>query len=149
MISPFDLWTTMWINWSAMARTGIQMAETLQASQQVIDRRTRKMADATRDPWRGDYGELGRMVPEKMSAFSKAGLSAFDDMQAIGSAAIANWQQMMGLMLDQRGISMTDMATMSKRATGMAERAGAAPGKALKPIHSTATGNARRLSRKS
>ena len=81
------------------------------------------------------------MVPEKMAAFSKAGASALADLQAMQADALANWQQMMGIMVQGRSPTNREMSAMTSRSARMTSRAAAAGGKALAPIHRTATGN--------
>lgn len=147
-MTPFDFWSGVWRSGAAMAATNLRLAETMQASGAVIDSRTRTMRAASRDPLNGDYAELGRMVPEKMTAFSMAGMAAFADLQALQTQALAQWGQMMGIAARGRAPTMTEMNTMTTRSARMANRAASAGGKALAPIHSAATGNARRLAPK-
>lgn len=146
-MNPFELWTGMLRDGAAITRTGFQLAETMQASHAVIDQRSRTIASACRDPLSADYAELGRMVPEKVAAFSQAGAAALDDFHAIQNETLAHWQQLMSIGLRGRLPTGAEMAAMTARSARVATRGAAAAGKALAPIHRTATANARRLQR--
>ncbi len=136
MYTPLDFWLTMF-------RTGQKMTATLDASKTVIDSRVGSMADAARNPLGGDYAELSRMVPEKVEAFSRASASVMADSIALQSAAMANWNALAAMAW--RPASFGDWVKIADRSAKMAKRAGASGGKALAPVHRTATGNARRL----
>ncbi len=144
---PFDFWAGMWRSGVMMAETGIKFAETMHASGAVVDSRTRTMAAASRDPLNGDYGELGMMIPEKVEAFSKAGMSAMADLQAIQAHAFAHWEQLLGIAMSGRMASVSQLGELAARSSRMIERAASAGGKALAPVHRSATNNARRLGR--
>ena len=145
--TPYDFWAGMWRSGVAMAETGVKFAETMHASRAVVDSRSRTMAAASRDPLNGDYVELGRMVPEKVEAFAAAGMSAMADLQMIQAQALANWQQMIGIAMSGRMASAAQIGELTTRSSRMIERASSAGGKALAPVHLSATNNARRLSR--
>jgi hypothetical protein len=131
-----------------MAQTGVKMTETMQASGEVIDSRVRTMAAAALDPLGGDYRELGRMVPEKVDAFTQAGATALDDLVAMQSAAMANYQQLVSIALKGRAPTPAEAEAMWARSCGIAARAMDSTGRALAPVHKRATANARRLRRK-
>jgi hypothetical protein len=137
--TPFDFWL-------GVMRTGQKMSATMDASKAVIDSRMQTMAHAARDPLRGDYQELGLMVPEKVEAFSRAGASVMKDALAIQSAAMANWNALAAMAW--RPATLGDWVGIADRTAGMAKRAGQSGGRALAPVHRAATGNARRLNRK-
>ena len=145
--SPFDFWAGMWRSGVAMAETSVKFAETIQASGAVVDSRSRTIAAASRDPLNGDYVELGKMVPEKLEAFSAAGIAAMADFQAIQAHAYANWEQLVGIAMSGRLASVAQLGELATRSSRMIERAAAAGGKVLAPVHLSATSNARRLSR--
>ena len=147
-MTPFDYWTGLWRAGQAIAESGIRLAETAEASRAVVASRSGTILSASRDPLNGDYAELSRMVPEKVAAFSEAGASAFDDLRRVQAQSIANWQMMMGIALKGRMATMAEMTTLTTRSAEIVERSAKAGGKALAPIHRSATGNARRLSRK-
>ena len=143
--NPFAVWTSLWTGGLAMARTGGQFAEMLQAAGTVVDSRTRTMAAAGRDPLNGDYRELNRMVPEKVAAFSESARAASGDLQALQGEAIAQWQAWSRIAFSGRLPTPSDVATMTARSARMLDRAAKAGGKALAPVHAQATANAKRL----
>jgi hypothetical protein len=145
--STFDVWTSWWRNGAEMARTGMRFAEMVQAAGTVIDSRSRTMLAASQDPVNADHGELARMVPEKMQAFSQAGAVAFGDMCALQVDAFATWQQMWGIALSGRPASVAQIENLMQRSSKMADRMVGASGRALEPVHRRATANARRLRR--
>ncbi len=147
-MNPFDFWNGIVQANKIAARNGRTLAETIEASGAVIESRSHTIASAARNPFAADHAELGRMVPEKLAAFSQAGMSAWDDLCAIQAQAIANWQQLAGIALRGRTPTTGEIATMAGRSTAITRRSVAATGKALAPIHAAATGNAKRLARK-
>jgi hypothetical protein len=147
-MTPFDFWAAAWRNTISLSQTGARYAETAKASQTVIDSRTATMRSAMANPIAADYGELARMAPEKMFAFSQAGMAAFGDVLRWQMEAWAQWQQMAGIMMSGRIPTIGQFEGMASRSMRMATRSASAGRKALAPIHKTATGNARRLSRR-
>lgn len=143
--SSFRLWSDLWSSAFTMAETGARFVEMAQASSEVIDARSRTLFDACCDPLRGDYGELGRMVPEKLGAAWQAGAASLGDIGALQAEMIAGWQQAASLALAGRPPTPAEIAASARRAGRMARRSAAAGAKALAPVHQRATGNARRL----
>jgi hypothetical protein len=153
-LTPFDLWAGWMRNSAAMMQTGFRFAEMAQASGAVIDSRLKTISKTMASgmtsgdiPSVADQRELARMVPEKIEAFSLAGMAAFGDMVAMQAEAIAAWQQMLGMAMSHRPPTLAEIETLTRRGNRMTDRAVAASGKALAPIHRQATGNARRLAR--
>ncbi|MFY7850461.1 MAG: hypothetical protein ACOVQ6_01575 [Brevundimonas sp.] len=87
------------------------------------------------------------MGKEKVAAFARAGASAVDDLQAVQAQAIANWQMMVGIALKGLAATPAEIKIMTSRTATMIERSAKAAGRALAPVHRSATGNARRLTR--
>ena len=108
----FQLWTAGW-------RVGMDMAETSLASAQVIAARMPMIAAAATGS-RSHDRELTRMVTEKMTASSAAGLSL--------------WQAWAGMATGNSGAVATAMMDATKAS--------------LAPFHAGATANAKRLGRK-
>jgi hypothetical protein len=146
--SAWSAWADLWSSGLRMAQTGIKVTEAMQASGEVIDSRVRTMAEAAIDPLRGDYNELGRMIPEKVDAFGQAGVTAFGDLMAMQSAALANYRQVATLALAGRAPTIAEAEAIWARSLGIAGRAMDSTGRALAPLHSRVTANARRLRRK-
>jgi len=146
-MTPFDFWAGLWRTGLSFTQTGVTMAETLGAAGHVIDSRSRTMAAASRSPMTGDYAELGRMIPEKIDAFSRGAFASMADLQAVQTHLFANWQTMMQAGFAGRLPSQKEMETMTGRGAQIAEHLSRAGSKALAPVHRTATANARRLKR--
>ena len=144
-MTPWDFWMRSWSSGVAASQVGLRFAEMMQASNTVITSRCETMAAAARDPVNGDYRELSRMVPEKVAAFGESARTTMGDMAAIQSDAAAHWQQLSAMAWRGRPPTFAELDTLSERALRMAERAIGAGGAALKPVHKTATGNAKRL----
>lgn len=143
----WSAWADVWSSGMRMAQTGYRMTETMNASREVIDSRVRTMAEAAVDPMGGDYRELGRMIPEKVEAFGRAGASAFGDLVAMQSAAMANCRQFASLAMAGRAPTVAEAEVMWVRSCGILSQAMDSTGRALAPLHSGATANARRLRR--
>ena len=95
----FDSWHT----WNSMMRTGMMMAETLDASRRVIGVRSGTIASAMSDPFAADHAELARMVQEKALAFSQA-----------GAVMATSWMRMQG---DLAAASLKALRPIHKTAT--------------------------------
>jgi hypothetical protein len=146
-MTPFDFWTGMWRTGASMAQTGFTMAETLGAAGHVIDSRSRTIANASRSPFTADYAELGRMIPEKIEAFSQGARASVADLQAVQSHMVANWQTLLQASFSGRLPSGKEIETMTRRNASIAEHLSQAGSKALAPVHRAATANAKRLKR--
>ena len=135
-----------------MAETGRRAGETSLAAHDVIGHRATLMREALHQPLSADHRELSRMVPEKVAAFSAAGgvaVEAWWEMQSI----VAAQAQMIGTaMLAGRGPDVAELGRLRRRSAAramrLAEGVVAAGCAMLDPIHATASGNARRLTRK-
>ena len=151
MLDPFAFYGRMVSATLDMVGTAQRVSQTMAASNEVIGRRTAMMRDAARSPLDGNYAELSRMVPEKVDAFGRAGAAIAGDWWAMQSAFLAQAQQFGALAMRGRAPSLTELSDLSANnmmlALRMFERAGAMGAKGLKPIHASATGNARRLKR--
>jgi hypothetical protein len=145
MLDPFTTWSRMLGAAARAATTGRQVSETLSASQEVISRRTGMM----QSPLTADYVELGRMVPEKIEAFSKAGVAVATEWWAMQAECFAEAQHIAAIAMRGRPPSLDEWTTLASRnrahALRMVERSVALGASAVAPIHRSATGNARRL----
>jgi hypothetical protein len=132
-----------------MIEAGTKFSEMMLASHSVIGTRVDLMGAAVRSPLDGDYAELGRMVPEKMAAFSKSGVALSDDWRKAQADLFDQWREWVTLMTDVP--TMGRLSAFGKRSTGRGARAVVRSmgtgGRALDPVHKTATANARRLKR--
>jgi hypothetical protein len=137
-------WTDAWKLGASMWANSLALQETAIASQSVIDHRSKTIDAAVRNPLTADLVELNRMMPEKITAFGKA-----------GSSLLADWIDMQGdLMAQSRDMaslfgtwppSGAAIERIGKRGSKLAVKMSTAGGRALKPVHATATSNQRRL----
>lgn len=141
MIDPTDWWKVYATGW----QTALKIGETLAASNSVIDSRMGTMRAAAVDPIGGDYAELGRMMPEKVDAFGLAAKAMMHDAGRLQSESIAHLRHMTSIMARGGMPTMADVGTMASRADRVTRGAMGTFGRALAPVHKTATANARRL----
>jgi hypothetical protein len=144
----WSAWAGLWSSGLRLAETGMRMTEVMRASGEVIDSRVRTIAEAAANPLGGDYRELGRMVPEKVDAFSRAGATALGDLVAMQAAALANYQQMASIAFTGRAPTVAEAEAMWSRSLGIVTRAMDSTGRALAPVHGRVTANAKRLRKK-
>lgn len=138
----------MWASGMELAAVGLKYGEMMDASAHVIHSRCGSIADAVRNPFEGDYAELGRMVPEKVDAFSRAGQAAFADLCAIQTDILANLIHLGRIAAARRLPTSAETDRIARRSSRVNARASAAAGKMLAPVHRRATGNAKRLRRR-
>jgi hypothetical protein len=133
-----------------LVQSNVRTVEMLTASRTVIASRMGSMAGAARNPFGGDHVELGRMIPEKVTAFSDAAHSLSRHWSAVFSMASEHMSQVGSLMFRGRLLSPAELSQMSSStaaiATNMLATALESGSVALAPIHKQATSNARRLS---
>lgn len=145
MFDPFTTWTRMLGAASSAASTGRRVSETLTAAQEVIAKRT----DMMQSPLTADYVELGRMIPEKIEAFSRAGAAVASGWWAMQAECIVEAQHIAALAMRGRPPSLEEWGTLGTRNAAhmvrMVEKSVELGASAVAPIHRSATGNARRL----
>jgi len=151
MYDPFSSWLRLMEAAAGMARTGMRASETMTASGDVVAKRSAIIGTAMTTPFSADHAEIGRMVPEKLEAFSQSGAAMIGEVYAMQMAWMAEAQHMGALAMRGRMPTMTELATLSSRNAAFAvrsiERTASLGATALAPIHAAATGNAKRLSR--
>lgn len=151
MLDPFTFYGRIAAAAFDIVGTAQRAGETVTASEEVIARRTTMMGDAVRSPLDGNYRELSRMVPEKLDAFGKSGAAIAADWWAMHSTLMAQARHVGTMAMRGRAPTFAEVAELSTSNIAFAlsafERAGAMSAKGLKPIHASATGNARRLKR--
>jgi hypothetical protein len=120
-------------------------AELAQASLRVIDARAPMIVAAARDPMRGNYAELTRMVSEKPLAFAQGAAAAGPAWLAM--VAESNRYLAQAWKTPRRGLAPALDASLGAMAFwGRMMSLGVAWQSAmLAPIHAAATTNARRL----
>lgn len=151
MLSPFAAWNRMMSAGFAMAETGMRVAETMQASQGVVAARTGMMGRGA-ETTRADRHELARMVPEKVAAFSRSGTAVADAWWKMNLAFLAEAQHLGAMAMRGRMATPAELQALASRqssyAMGLFEASARMGEAALKPVHKSATGNARRLARR-
>lgn len=125
-------------------------AELALASLRVIDARAPMIVAAVRDPMRGDYAELTRMVSEKPLAFAQGAAAAGPAWLAMAAesnrylAQAWNWKAPRAGLAPALDASLGAMAFWARMMSlGVAWQSAM-----LAPIHAAATANARRLGAK-
>ena len=130
-------------------QTGVRTSEMLTASGTVIASRMGSMAGAVRNPLGGDHVELGRMIPEKVSAFSDAAMAIINLWAAMALQASRHIDHVSSTLRGSRFATVNELAALSARTAALSTSLMAlgltAGGVALAPIHKKATANARRL----
>jgi hypothetical protein len=132
-----------------LADTSLKTGEMTAAAGSVIGARVALMVAAAQDPLSFDYAEFGRMVPEKVQAFSEAGAALLDEwwslqrdlgdyMLYLGRAVTSGRPPLPGDVVELVERTSTHGARLAAGAIGAA-------GVALAPLHKVATSNARRL----
>lgn len=123
------------------------LGETATASHAVVAHRSRTIDAAMRDPMSADMTELGLMVPEKMTAFAKAGAAMLEDWMSLQTDAFEQTRDFATIAASGATLSPATLERMGRRASRMTMRMGLAGGRALAPIHAAATANQRRLAK--
>ncbi len=126
----------------ALATTGAELAL---ASLRVVNARTPMIVQAFKDPMRGNYAELTRMVSEKPLAFAQgasAGGSAWLAMAAESNRYFAQaWKRPSYGFAPALSASLGALAFWGRMMSlGVAWQSAM-----LAPVHAAATANARRL----
>ena len=133
-----------------MFEAGMKFSEMMVASHSVIGTRTRLIHAAARDPLSADSAELGRMVPEKVAAFTRSGAALAREWRKAQAEIFDQWSEFGAFLSDVPTVGrISDFhSRSSQRGARAIERSMGAGGRALAPVHRTATVNARRLQRK-
>jgi len=142
-------WSEAWKLGASMWENSVALSETLLAANAVVGQRSRTIDAAMRNPLAADIGELGRMLPEKMAAFGKAGEAIARDWATMHEGMLAQGRDMMSLYASGWPPNMTTLARMTERNARLTLQMSMASGRALAPIHRTATANERRLKKRS
>lgn len=138
-------WIDAWKFGESCWANSIALAETATASGKVVERRGRKMEAAMRNPIEADLGELGRIVPEKIAAFSQAGAATCRDMAEIQTDLLAQGLDLTRLFIAGWPPSSSTVERIARRGSRLALKISRAGGHALAPIHDAAVANERRL----
>jgi hypothetical protein len=152
MFDPFSAWNRLWAAGASMTDTSRRAVETLVAANEVVAARSKIIEAAVHSPLTGDIAELGRMVPEKVDAFSSAGSATVAAWWEMQSAWVRHMQHVGGMAMRGRpptAVELADLGTrMTTLALGSIEATARLGSASLAPVHRKATANARRLKRK-
>jgi hypothetical protein len=129
----------------AMFKHWTSIGEAMSASHSVVQRRSALIGDAVRNPFKADTREFSRMVPEKISAFSRAGASLTGDMVRMQSLIMDQMHDLTNLTFSGAIPSFGDFRRIGERGTKIASIAVYASARAFQPIHETVTANDKRL----
>jgi len=136
-----------WAGWNAMVKAGTMLGETLEASRRVVNARQGTISNAMSDPFHADHRELALMVDEKTDAFAAAGAALANSWFSMQSDVAAQAMAVGGMMMSGRMPSAKATQAVAARQVRIGDAALRGSMKALRPIHATATANARRLGR--
>jgi hypothetical protein len=136
----FESWFKLFAAGADMAQAAVRTGEAVAAADRVIRRRSDTIARAVQNPVAADYAELGRLIPEKLAASSRATSDVLAESWKIWTEAGRSWQAMWSSGMT--GAKMLDTSTdLMTRSMGLY-------GMALDPFHAAVTRNDRRLKRK-
>ncbi len=151
MLDPFTAWSRIMAASFAMMHTGMRASQTLSASRDVIDKRSALIGSAIANPLTADHAELGRMLPEKVAAFSAAGTAFWSGWLAWNTALMAEAEHMRVMASRGRAPTPSEWMALAARSAAFGVKSaesGARIGSAtIAPVHAKAVSNARRLNR--
>jgi hypothetical protein len=151
--NPFPVWTEL----------ALKSAEMIVASAQVISHRTRRMAAAGAMPSERDRREFTLMGQEKIAAAGESAQAMFQHVVANQHLASRAFQQMLAGATAMMSLAASPTVAQSRKRQAQLVRSmkhsavGAAQlstsvarlaQRGLKPIHSRATANAKRLAKR-
>jgi hypothetical protein len=152
MYDVYSGWSRLFAAGISITETNKRLCETPAASKEVITARSAIIGAALHSPITANRAELGRMVPKKMEAFSRAG-SVMVSAWREGQTAWMGHMQHLGAMATRgRPSSLAELAKLGSRTATLtleSMEAGSKLGSdSLAPLHRGAVSNARRLRRK-
>jgi hypothetical protein len=132
-----------------LAEVSLKAGEMTVAAGTVIGARMGVIAAAQNDPLNADHAELGRMLPEKLGAFSEAGTAVMEEWWSL-QREIGNYLLYLGRAMTVGRLPLPSelfelVERTSIHGTRLATSAIGAADVALAPLHKKATSNARRL----
>jgi hypothetical protein len=152
-VLPFAVWNDL----------ALRTTEMLFASAQVIGHRTRRMAQAGHNPGLRDRREFARMGLEKVEAAGESalamgqhltvtnaqlGLRAWQDLCKAGTAwAVLAGSRTLPEVIERQASLMRSVSQSAASASQLSQASAHLTKRALHPVHSRATANAKRLGR--
>lgn len=149
MFDPIGQWRRYLAAGSTMWATNTHAAETLDGANRVVAARTAIMGQAMATPWSANYGELARMLPEKIEAFTRAGsaiAAVWGDNQSIW---LRHMQHLGAMTMRGRPPTVAEVADLGERTALLMLRSVEASTKlgsaGLRPVRKQVRANVRRL----
>ncbi len=121
------------------------IAETWMASAHVIERRSRLLHAASRDPLSADYAELGRMVPEKVDALTRSAIAGAQAASALHAEVWGSWQAGLQILSSGGWPARGEVDAFMAHFTRMSGIALSTGDHMLDPVRKRVNSNARRL----
>lgn len=126
---------------------GAQVAETIVAAASVIDYRSRAILALAYNPCAGDYAELGRLVPEKIDALTRAGIAGLAACCTLHAELWSFTARTTGLAARGFPPSAREFGALAEDIGHFGEVTTAAVQAVFAPIHDRVMSNAQRLQR--
>ena len=152
MFDALDQWNRVVAAGASMRTTSVRAAETYGGANKVVAARGAIIGEAMQSPWTADHAELGRMIPEKIDALSRAGSAAATIWWDSQTAWLRHFQHLGTMAMRGRLPTAAEIGDLGERsATLMLQsfeataRLGAA---SLAPVHRQVATNVRRLGAK-
>jgi len=149
MFDAMAAWGRCFTAANVMAKTGVQAAKTIDGAGRVVNARGAIIGNAVMSPWSADYAELGRMLPEKIEALSRAGAAAAAVLLDGQSAWMTYMQHLSAMTMRGRPPTMTEMADLGDRSALLMVRSLESVAKlasvSLAPVRRQVNANVRRL----
>ncbi len=136
----FSLWIWPW----ELVRANLALAETMIAAPGVVAARLPTIGEAIANPWTADHRELNLMVTEKVDAFGLSHASVTSAARKLKAVSEANARDL-GRLSGGMPLWPADWIRIAERNLDLVATLASLPGRAVAPIHRTATANARRL----
>lgn len=149
MIDPFGQWNRYLAAGNSMRLTGERAAETVEGASRVVTARTAIIGDAAAAPWSADYGEIVRMLPEKIEAFARAGLAVAKVWGGHHALWTKHVHHLGAMTMRGRPPTMAEVADLGERTALLLLRSVEANAKlgsaGLAPVRTQVRANVRRL----
>lgn len=107
-----------------MRSTGARVAETLDEASRVIAARTAIMGEAMATPSSANHGELARMLPEKIEAFTRAGSAVAAKWAGNQSLCMRHTQYPATMTMRGRPPTIAEFADLGERTFSLMLRSG-------------------------
>ncbi len=149
MLDPFDAWRRLAAVGASMHSTTGQALAMMSDANGVVLARGAIIGKAARSPWTADAAELGRMLPEKMEAISRAGAATAAVMQDGHTLWMTYMRHLGGMALRGRPPTPAEIVDLGAQSAALflssAEASARLGATALAPFSRQVKANARRI----